>query len=48
MMERKAILAKPKHQYRVSQYGERDYSAYNKKNRDYCKNYHLSQLTDKL
>ena len=35
MVERKAFLASPKHQYRVSQYGEYDYSAHNEKNGDY-------------
>ena len=32
MVERKAFLTNPKHQYRVSQCGEHDYSAHNKKN----------------
>ena len=32
--ERKAFLAKPKHQYHVSQCGKLDCSANNKKNRD--------------
>ena len=36
MVERKAFLANPKHQDRVSQYGEHDCSANNEKNRDYC------------
>ena len=35
MMEGKAFLANPKHQYHVSQCGEHDYSANNKKNGDY-------------
>ena len=35
MMERNAFLANPKHQYRVSQWEEHDYSAHNKKNGDY-------------
>ena len=35
MVERKAFLANPKHQYRVSQYGEHDFSAHSKKNDDY-------------
>ena len=35
MVERKAFLADPKHQYRVFQCGERDCSAHNKKNGDY-------------
>ena len=34
MVERKAYLAKSKHQYCVSQCGEHDCSARNKKNRD--------------
>ena len=35
MVERKAFLANAKHQCRVSQSGEHDYSAHNKKNADY-------------
>ena len=35
MVERKAFLPNPKHQYRVSQQREHDCIAYNKKNRDY-------------
>ena len=35
MVERQAFLAKPKHQYRVSQRGEHDWSAKNKENVDY-------------
>ena len=31
MVERKAFLAKPKHEYHVSQYGEDDYGAHNKR-----------------
>ena len=34
-MERKAFLAKPKQQYCVSQRDEHDWSANDKKNRDY-------------
>ena len=34
MVERKAFLANPKHQYHVSQWGEHDCCANNKKNRD--------------
>ena len=30
MVERKAFLANPKHQYRLSQYGEHDYGAHKK------------------
>ena len=33
--KKKALLANLKHQYRVSQYGEHDYRANNKKNGDY-------------
>ena len=35
MVERKASLANPKLQYRVSQYGEHDSSAHKEKNGDY-------------
>ena len=35
MVQGKAFLANPKCQYRVSQCKEHDYSANNKKNRDY-------------
>ena len=35
MVELKAFLANPKHQNRVSQWGEHDCSAYNKKNVDF-------------
>ena len=42
MLERKPCLANPKHQYRVSRYGEHDYSAHNKKKEDY---YEYSSLT---
>ena len=35
MVERKAFFAKPKNQYRVSQYGEHDCSANDRINRDY-------------
>ena len=48
MVERKAFLANPKHQYRVSKSGERDYSADNKKNGDYYGNPSLSYFTGKL
>ena len=34
MVERKAFLANPMYQNYVSQWGERDFSAHNKKNRD--------------
>ena len=35
MVERNAFLTNPKHQYRVFQLREYDYSARNKKNGDY-------------
>ena len=35
MVERKAFPSNQKHQYCVSQQGEHDYSAHNKKNGDY-------------
>ena len=35
MVERKAFLANLQHEYRVPQRGEHDYSAHNKKNKDY-------------
>ena len=35
MVERKAFLASPKHQYHVSKYREHDCSAHNEKNGDY-------------
>ena len=47
MMERKVFLAKPKQQYRVSQYREHDCSANNKKNGDYNKYPSLSHFMDK-
>ena len=34
-MERKVFLANQKHQYHLSQWGEHDCSANNKKNEDY-------------
>ena len=48
IMERKASLANPKHQYCVSQYGEYDCSANNNKNGDYNEYPSLSHLTDEL
>ena len=48
MVERKASLAKPKHQYHVSQCGEHDYGANNKKNGDYEDYLGLSHLMDEL
>ena len=47
MVDEKAFLANLKHKYQVSQCGEHDCSAYNKKNRDYYKNQSLSHFTDK-
>ena len=43
MVERKAFLENPKHQYRVSQSEEHDCSAHNKKNVD---SYKYSSLTN--
>ena len=48
MVERKTFLAKPKHQYRVSQYGEKDCSAQSQKNRDYYENPSLTHFMDEL
>ena len=48
MMEKKAFLGNPKHQYRVSQYREYDCSANNKKNGDYYEYPSLSHLMDEL
>ena len=41
-----AILANPKHQYRVSQYGEHDCSAHNVKNGDYYDYQSLTHFVD--
>ena len=46
MVERKAFLANPKHQYHVSKYGEHDCSAYNKKNGDYFEYPSLTHFTE--
>ena len=46
MMEGKAFLANPKHQYHVSQWGGHDYSAHNEKNGDYCEYPSLSHFID--
>ena len=43
MVERKAFLTNPNHQYRESQCGEHDRSAHNEKNRDY---YEYPSLTN--
>ena len=48
MVERKAFLGYPKPQYRVSQYGEHDCSANNKKNADYYEHPILSHFTGEL
>ena len=48
MVEIKAFLAKPKHQYRLSQCGEHDCSAHNNKNGDYNDYPSLSHLVDEL
>ena len=48
MVEKKAFLTNPKHQYRVSRYGERDCSAKNKKNGDYYKYPSLYHFKDEL
>ena len=45
---KKAFLAKPKHQYHVSQYGEHDCSATNKKGGDYYKYPSLFHFMNKL
>ena len=47
MVEWKAFLANPKHQYCVSQYGEQDCSAHNKENGDYNEYPSLSHFADK-
>ena len=46
MVERKAFLANPKLQYRVSQYREHDSSNHNKKNEDYYEYSSLSNFID--
>ena len=48
MVEIKAFLANSKHQYRVSQYGEQDCGANNKRNADYYKYLNLSHFTDEI
>ena len=47
MVERKALLTNPKHQDHVSQWGENDYYAHNKKNGDYYEYLSLSHFMDK-
>ena len=46
MVERKAILANPKHQYRVSQGREHDCSVHNQKNKDYYEYPRLPHFLD--
>ena len=46
MVERKAFIANPKHQYRVSQCGEHDSGAHNKNNEDHYEYPSLSHFTD--
>ena len=46
MVERKAFLANPKHQYHVSQREEHDCSTHNEKNGDYNEYPSLSDFTD--
>ena len=48
MVERKAILANPKHQYSVSQRGGHDCDGHNKMNGVYYEYPSLSHFTDKL
>ena len=48
MVEKKAFLEIPRHQYRVSQKGEHDCSANNQKNGDYYEYPCFSRSTDKL
>ena len=46
MVERKAFVANPKHQYHGSRWEEHDCSAHNKKNRDYYEHPSLSDFKD--
>ena len=48
MLERKAFLTNPKHQYCVSQCGEHDCSAYKEKNGDYNEYPSLPHFTNQL
>ena len=48
MVEKSAFLANPKDQYHVSQYGEHDCYANNKKNGDYNVHPCLSHFMDEL
>ena len=47
MVERKAFLANPMHQYRVSQCGELDCSTHIEKNVDYYEYQSLTYFIDK-
>ena len=47
MVERKAFIDNPKHQYCVSQRGEHDCNAHNKKNGDYYEYLSLPNFPDK-
>ena len=48
MVEKKGFLENPKHYYCVSQYGDHDCSAYNKKNGDYYEYPGLSYFMEEL
>ena len=48
MVERKAFLANPKHQYHQTQCGEHDFIANNKRNKDYYDNPSLTHFIDEL
>ena len=48
MIERKAFIASPKHQYRVSQYEKHDCSANNKRSGDCYEYPSLFHFTDEL
>ena len=48
MVERKAFVANPKHQYNVSQKGKHDCSTHNKKEGDYYAYPSLSNFLDEL
>ena len=48
MEQRKAFLANPKPQYRVSQYREHDCGAHNEKNGDYNEYPSLSHFSNQL
>ena len=48
MVERKAFIINPKHQYQVRQYREHDCSANNKKKGDYNRYPSFSHFTNEL